>query len=272
MPHALRVLALDVGGTSVKSAVVRDGYLLTEVRKTPIDSKAGKAEVLAAFAAIIDRYPQSEALAFAIPGPFDYANGVSLIEGVDKFGSIYGVNLREALSGGRPARFCNDAEAAILGEARSGAGLGLHRLLGVTLGTGLGSAFLVDGNPVTTGAGVPAEGWLYNQPVNGTIADEVFSIRGLKRRAEAAGLAAADPSEIRDPALWQAFGRDLGRFLAPFAEAFRADGVLVLGGISGAYPLFGEALNAELGGLARPGRLGASAALLGAASLFSSPH
>jgi len=256
---AVKILALDVGGSSVKSALVTDGVVEGEIRRTPLDSQGAAAELLAAFHAIIDAYPESEALAFAFPGPFDYARGICWIEGVDKFGSLYGANLADALGRGRPARFCNDAEAAILGEAQ---GAGARRILGVTLGTGLGSAFVVEGAPVVSGPGVPPHGWLYNQPFRDTVADEVFSIRGLRRRA------GREPADIEDASVWQAFGTDLGQFLAPFAEAFEAEAVLVLGGIANAWPRFGEALRARLP-LARPGRLGASAALLGAASLYS---
>ncbi len=145
MLPTLTVLAMDVGGTSVKSALVRDGALLSEPRRTAIPSQGEAEEVLAAFRAIIDGYPQAEALALAFPGPFDYQSGVCRVQGLEKFGSLYGLDLAGALSGGRPIRFRNDAEAAIVGEARHGAGLGLSRLLGVTLGTGLGSAFLLDG-------------------------------------------------------------------------------------------------------------------------------
>ena len=265
----MKVLALDVGGTSVKSALVSNGALLGEVRRTPIPSQQSAPEILSAFATIIEDYPEAEALALAFPGPFDYASGVCRIQGLEKFGSLYGLNLAEALSGGRPVRFCNDAEAAIVGEARYGAGVGFARLLGITLGTGLGSAFLVEGSPVVSGPGVPANGWLYSQPVSGAIADETFSIRGLKRRAEEAGLPTSEPGEIQDAAFWRAFGSDLGRFLSPFVQAFEAEAVLVLGGISGAYPLFGEALGLALSPVeAHPGRLAGGAPLLGAASLF----
>ncbi len=270
MLSALNILALDVGGSSVKSALVSGGVLRGQITRTPIPSQAPAPELLGAFGGIIESYPEAQALALAFPGPFDYQSGVCRVQGLQKFGSLYGLNLSQALANGRPIRFCNDAEAAILGEARHGAGAGFQRLLGITLGTGLGSAFLVDGKPVTSGPGVPPQGWLYDQPVHGAIADETFSIRGLRRRAQAAGLPPTDPAEIQDAALWQAFGTDLGHFLLPFVETFQAEAVLVLGGISGAYPHFGEALQAALGRAAYPGKLGGAAPLLGAASLFQS--
>lgn len=189
-------------------------------------------------------------------------------QGLEKFGSLYGLNLADHLGADRPIRFCNDAEAAIVGEARYGAGAGVGRLLGVTLGTGLGSAFLLNGQPVTAGAGVPPNGWLYDQPARYGTADQTFSIRGVRMRAEQAGSPVSDPSELEDPAVWQLFGDELGRFLLPFVEGFGAQTVLVLGGISAAFPHFGPALNQALGGRARRGQLDAAAPLLGAAALF----
>lgn len=262
------ILALDVGGTSVKSALVCDGALLGQPTRTPIPSQAPSDVLLAAFTDIISRYPQAQALALAFPGPFDYQNGVCLVQGLEKFGSLYGLNLADHLGADRPIRFCNDAEAAIVGEARYGAGAGVGRLLGVTLGTGLGSAFLLNGQPVTAGAGVPPNGWLYDQPARYGTADQTFSIRGVRMRAEQAGSPVSDPSELEDPAVWQLFGDDLGRFLLPFVGGFGAQRVLVLGGIAAAFPHFGPALNQALGGRARRGQLDAAAPLLGAAALF----
>ena len=50
-------------------------------------------------------------------------------------------------------RFVNDAQAALLGEVHCGAAVGVSRVMGLTLGTGVGSAFVVDGRIVTTGPG-----------------------------------------------------------------------------------------------------------------------
>src|SRR4029453_9406903 len=84
------------------------------------------------------------------PGPFDYATGICRIEGVQKYGAIYGVAMRDALRArldlsDLPILFRNDAEAAVVGEARYGVGRENRRLIGVTWGAGWGSAFLVAG-------------------------------------------------------------------------------------------------------------------------------
>ena len=290
-----RVIALDVGGTSVKSALVAPGGVVVgESAITPIDSSGGAEGILATFAQIIRTHlGQAQTsnvigVALGFPGPFDYAAGICLIHGVEKYGAIYGVDMREALRarldlGDLSILFRNDAEAAVVGEARYGAGRDYQRLIGVTLGTGCGSAFLVDGVPVTSGPGVPPNGWLYPMLFSGLRADDIFSQRGLEARLRAAGIiecnvkdaaAAARAGDAGARQVFEAFGADLGTFLNTFAVAFAAEAVLVLGRIAGAFDLFGPFLRRALSVPALPGERGPKAALLGAADLllFHSPE
>ena len=67
-----------------------------------------------------------------------------------------------------------------------------------------------------------------------------------------------------------AFGRDLGLFLQPFAHDFAADALVVLGGIANLFDSFGDDLQQALGDTpVIRGRLGARAAPLGAAALYA---
>ena len=186
------MLALDVGGSSVKSVVVEAGpRILSRVSVHAIQSKSSAVEILTTLAGIIEGHLQkcgeARGVAVAFPGPFDYEHGICLIQNVDKYDALYGIdisaNLRQILGmPGLEIRYRNDAEAAILGEARYGAGEPYSRLLGLTLGTGLGSAFLVNRELITEGADVPDRGWLYTYPYRTQRADDVFSTRGLLAR------------------------------------------------------------------------------------------
>lgn len=294
------VIALDVGGASVKSAVVESAsHSVNGFRIDPIDSYGETEAILGALTDVVRtqiepiEHAALSGVGIGFPGPFDYANGVCRMLGISqvagargKFDAIYGLDLRVALRTrcaalrprlNRPALpivFCNDAQAAILGEARYGAGCTRCRLIGVTLGTGFGSVFLVDGVPVTTGPGVPPNGWLYPMPVAGRQADDVFSTRGLLGRlhstganfdnAEQAAVAARGGDETARQ-VFREFGADLGHFLHPCVLDFGAEAVLILGGIARALDLFGDGLARELPVPALPGALGPHAALLGAA-------
>jgi glucokinase len=290
----LRVIALDVGGSSAKSAVVvPGGQVLGAVQEAPVDSAGSADAILGSLARAIanhlaDVVPAGIGLGF--PGPFDYAAGISWITGVEKFEALYGLDVRRGLRqrlglADVPMFFRNDAEAAIVGEASYGAGQGRQRLIGVTLGTGLGSAFVVAGQPVTSGPGVPAQGWLYPVLFRGQRADDCFSRRGLLARLQAAGMARADVKPAADAArrgerairqVFASFGADLGTFLDPFAVAFGAEAVLIAGGLAGALDLFLDPLQQAVSVPVLPARRGAEAALLGVAELVFSqsslPH
>ena len=287
------IVALDVGGGSVKSNVFPpSGRLLAGPTVTPIASGGSAETILDALAGIIERerarVPHGAVwrAALGFPGPFDYASGVSKIYGVAKYDALFGVNVGAALQGrlrGRPPselRFFNDALAAVVGEACVGAGCGAARLVGITLGTGLGSAFLMDGRPVEDAerSDVPAGGWLYPCQFEGRSADEIFSTRGVLARASAAGFYGADAPRLvllaeggdeRAQMFWAHFGADLGRFLRPYLDAFAADRLVVMGGLAAGWKFFGPALRAELGDhTAECGGLGALAALEGLRDLI----
>lgn len=279
-----KILALDVGGSSVKSGLMDGQQQIHERLSTPLDSKGSAESILQTFAGIVEQYLAAHELrgvGIGFPSPFDYANGICLIQGVDKYESIYGVDIGEAIRERvkKPdllIRFRNDAEAAIVGEALYGAGRAYRRFIGLTLGTGMGSSFIADGKRVEAGQGVPEGGFLFPVLYRGIQSDEWFSTRGLLARFEAAGYPMATVAEGAEaaesnPAIRKAFeefGADMGEFIAPHAEAFGAEALILLGGIAAAYPLFGKSLEAMLPIPVMKGDLGGDAALMGAADLI----
>ena len=281
------MLAFDVGGSSIKSALVEIGpRIVNNVSVDAIQSQGSAAEILNTLAVIITRHLQSckdvRRIAFAFPGPFDYERGICLIQNQEKYDALYSLDisahLKEILDMPDLAfRYRNDAEAAILGEVLYGAGMPYSRLIGLTLGTGLGSAFVADEKLVTEGANMPYRGWLYSMPFGAHRADDVFSTRGLLARLREHGIHAIDiASAIHSPehdshALAQvfvSFGADLGAFLMPFVSDFHADAVLVTGGIAEAWDHFSSSLSRSLSIPVLKGTLGRRAALFGAAALY----
>jgi glucokinase len=285
--QAARVIALDVGGTSVKSGVVEPGgVVIGRPALTPLDSVGPAGAVLETLAAVVTRWlPDARGQSFrgvalGFPSPFDYATGTCLIRNLGKFEALYGLNIADALrtrvNGELPAIvFRNDAEAAIVGEARYGAGRPYSRLIGITLGTGLGSAFVHKGRPVE----IPEEEWLYRKPFRGVRADDWFSRRGIEARLVAFGAppdvrAAAEAARAGDARIRGVFtdlGGELASFLGPFVESFGTEVVLVMGRIAGAFDLFGPALSQGLSVPALLAERPDDAALVGAADLLLNP-
>jgi glucokinase len=190
-----------------------------------------------------------------VPGPFDYVRGICTIEGVAKLDALRGVDLRAELAGAlrietQAFSFLNDADAFLLGEWWAGAARGHRAAMGVTLGTGLGSAFLRDDALVSAGEGVPPDTRLDLIPYRGAPVEDVISARGVVAAyRRAGGDQAVSAAEIagrarrRDPkarAVYHAFGAALGEFLAPWLTAFGPTALVFGGSIARSWRLFSD--------------------------------
>lgn len=278
----MNILAFDVGGSHIAAARVARG-VAGKRWAAPLDPDGSAAAILAAWRHIARCAAGSEEIAgaaVAFPRPFDYATGVCRTR--HKFAALYGRDLRPELAaalGLKPdrVRFVNDADAFLTGAART-EGIGpRQRVMGVTLGTGLGSAFWADGGIVENGPGVPEEGEIWALPWRGgTLEDAIssravaqaYAARGGERLTAEAIAARAAAGEARARDAWAELGRELGRGIAPIVAAFRPDDLLLGGAMSRAAPWFLPAAEAALG----PGRVQwrvcralDTAALLGAA-------
>ncbi|MFB7843908.1 ROK family protein [Microbacterium sp. NPDC056052] len=248
------VAVLEIGGTHVTAAMV-DVRLrsIHERRRASLDPTGTAQDILAALAAAaasLDRGASRMPWSVAIPGPFDYARGIGDFTGVGKFGALRGRDLRAALQERIAPRpdgivFVNDAEAFALGEW-TGRGGTEHRALYVTLGTGLGSSFLVDGEPVADGRGIPPHGQIFRLRWEGRPIERAVSRRTLiDSYAHRTGLARdvheiADAARAGDAAAARIFAesfRTLGICLAPCVAEFGADALVVGGSISGSWDL-----------------------------------
>jgi len=216
--------------------------------------------------------------AVAVPGPFDYAAGVSQHAGVAKFDGLRGVDLRAALALAIPAdpeafTFVNDADAFLLGEWVGGAATGSARSVAITLGTGIGSAWLADGAIVSSGPDVPPDGEIHFCDVGGVNIEDLVSDRALIRAYHErtgttvdgmrglAGLArGGDPAALA--VVRAAFGT-LGRLLTQWLHRFGAEIVVVGGSMTGAWDLIEPALALDVP--VRPVEDTERSALLGAA-------
>ncbi|MGQ5225587.1 ROK family protein [Streptomyces sp. yara] len=148
------VIALDVGGTGMKAALVgADGELLHQARR-PTGRERGPDAVVEGildFAAELRAHgirahgEPASAAGVAVPGIVDEA------EGVAAYAANLGwrdVPLRALLAGrlgGVPVALGHDVRTGGLAEGRIGAGRGADRFLFVPLGTGIAGAIGIDG-------------------------------------------------------------------------------------------------------------------------------
>lgn len=185
----MSTILLDVGGSYIKCA---DG------RKIPIPSR-GTREAISA--ALREACTAGNPVGIAIPGPFDYRNGIFLMK--HKYAAVYGQKFADlvlpsegtaaegtspsvaekkadAPSGVSPSaatqfRFMHDVNAPLAGAVKM---MGLKDVALVTLGTGLGFSYALEGVVQENTAGSPAMS-LWDQPWKDGILEDVCSARGI---------------------------------------------------------------------------------------------
>ncbi|MDQ1751873.1 MAG: hypothetical protein QOE71_2929 [Pseudonocardiales bacterium] len=255
-PLAVRVIpVLEVGGTHVTAAWVDPaGWTVRDVHRRDIDATAPASTLLhdfAGLAAELAAAPGSD-WGVAMPGPFDYVSGIAAYTGVGKFESLYGIDVRQALLDDlavigagvpRSISFINDASAFLVGEWLTGAAQGTTRSAAITLGTGIGSAFLAHGVVIDSGPDVPPDAEAHLLVHLGRPLEDWVSRRAIRRNYAAltGGPEGADSLDVKeiaglaragDPAasaLFESSFELLGGVLGPWMHRFGAE-VLVLGG------------------------------------------
>ncbi len=279
------VPVLEIGGTHVTAALVH-GTSTEIAARLPLPPDGGKTEILdgiAAAATMLDA-PAGAQWGVAVPGPFDYDAGIGLFQDVGKFESLYGVDVAAELTRRLPEpaalRFLNDADAFGIGEYVAGAAAGHRRAVCLTLGSGVGSAFLDDGVPVDDGPLVPPEGSAHLIHYEGRPLEETVSRRAIRA---AYGPDAPDVQAIAERArggerhaqtvLANAF-HALATAISPWLAKFEATVLVVGGSIAASWDLLEGPLKAGLPSPAelRTARRAADAALLGAARWATRPH
>ncbi|TYB94753.1 MAG: ROK family protein [Kosmotoga sp.] len=264
-------LAVDVGGTSLKYALVdlRGQITGSYPKSRSINSKGDCEEILKSFIDVFremfkDANNESMkplGISCGVPGPFDYKRGISLIKGLDKYNAIYGVNLKNEfrnrlnLSKNFPVLFEEDSAVFLRGEAWFGAAKNYNNIIGITLGTGFGSAFMRNRKIVRSGPGVPPLAWIGGIPYGEGIFDDYASKRGIEKNYEKMCNKNLGVKEIAIEArsgnhcakeVFENLGELIGSFTRPIVSDFDADCVLMGGQISNAFDLFEHSLKKEL--------------------------
>ena len=168
------VIALDVGGTGMKAALVAQDGTLLHVERRPTGREHGTDAVVAAildFAAHLRdeglrRYgTAASAAGVAVPGTIDEEHGIAVFsanlgwrdlpmrqllsarlnEGLEEHSDEGGGGRRAGHGEAVPVALGHDVRTGALAEARIGAGQGIDRFLFIALGTGIAGGIGIDG-------------------------------------------------------------------------------------------------------------------------------
>jgi glucokinase len=274
------VLAIDIGGTKLAAAVVRDsGAIVERVHTaTPLDVDA--EGLFATLTALVDRLDHSPAVAVGVGcgGPMD-AGGEHVSPLNIHAWRAFPLRARLAAHTGRPVFVDNDAKALALGEGWIGAAREHRDYIGMVVSTGVGGGIVVDGRMLDGDSGNAGH-------IGHVIVEPDGHVCGCGARgcleAEASGSAIARitgvPPVEASPAVREHTGTLVGRAVASVANLLDLPLAVVSGSVALGFgvPFFAAAqreidarcrLDYSRGTRIVPGTLGADGPLVGAAKL-----
>lgn len=142
------VVAVDVGGTAIKSALVDSNLTIIDTLSvsTPKNDPTGAA-VASAIEAIVDHFKSHgaiSALGLAVPGALDEPAGIARWTGNLGWKNLPIVALVEE-NIGVPVAFKHDVRAGARAEMHNGSLRGIANGIFLPIGTGIAAAFILDG-------------------------------------------------------------------------------------------------------------------------------
>lgn len=252
------ILGVDIGGTKIMSGVITpQGEIVNDPSK--ISTRAGESKkttvnqiheaIEKALNAADIALDDIQGIGLGVPGPLDIKNGVIL----DPFQlpTLHNYPLRQAIQEHYNVHVYmnNDANCFLLGESYFGAGKGRRIVLGFTLGTGLGSAIVIDGKLLLGATETAGEVWF--APYKDEFIEEYISGRGITRIYKKFTGKEVSPPQIEDLGYrgqeaaiktWKEFGEHLGYCIA-WCVNILDPGVVILGGsIAKAFDLFSQVM------------------------------
>ena len=214
MIETAQAFGIDVGGSGLKGAPVNleEGKVADERLRIPTPEQSTPEAVADIIKQILDHYdvPDGVPIGVSFPAPIKPGKPLDFMANLDQ--SWVGVDIHALLRErtGRTVRVVNDADAAGVGEARFGAAKDRKGLVFMTtLGTGIGTAIIMDGVLVPN-----------------------TELGHLTLKGMDAERYASDYARTRDDLSWKKWGRRLTKYYQLLEHLFSPDIFVVGGGVS----------------------------------------
>lgn len=241
-------IGVDVGGTGIKSALIKvgdvkcaDTYEIVDFSAMPTQASEGSEVVVRNIIKSIERYDwqKCELIAVASAGTIDWDNG-TVTFATATIPGYAGTELSHILTEyfGRRVVVINDAVGALIGECFLGAGKKAESVMMFTIGTGLGGSFLaektLDANSVIdtkSGHMTLHEGGRECTCGKTGCAEQYVSATALKRYGNDNLYQLFRSSDAAEKKVKAEFFKDLTRVICESAGQYRPDLVVIGGGV-----------------------------------------
>ena len=141
----MRIAALDIGGTSIKSGIW-DGCQASELKEWDTNASQGGEYLMERVKEILHTYGDFDLIGISTAGQVNSEKG-EIHYANDNIPNYTGMKIRAILEKefGVPVAVENDVNSAAIGELRFGAAKGSENFLCLTYGTGVGGAIVLNG-------------------------------------------------------------------------------------------------------------------------------
>ncbi len=271
-------IGVDLGGTNMRVGLT-DGSTLVNSVIEPCPSKEAEEVVINQLKRQIAQLMSEEvtSIGVGVPSVVDCQQGI--VYNVANIPSWKEVHLKEILEKefNVPVAVNNDANCFALGVWKYGEGKGTKDMVGLTMGTGIGSGIIINGelyNGVNTGAGeigsLPFKDADYEFYCSSRFFSDLHGDTGANfgKRAQAGDAEAV--------AVWNEFGENVGELIKAVLFTYAPEAIIIGGGIASAFSLFEAPMRASLESFPYPANVAATrimpstlpnAAILGAGAL-----
>lgn len=247
------VICVDLGGTKAHVAHISKAGIGT-VQRYDVPNDGTKSQVNNFIEQIIGSHYTSDCIGIAMGVPSSVRSKDGYVIETVNIPNWQGVPLQSMLSTkfNQSVRVLNDANCFTFGEYCYGPNLLTDNLVGVTLGTGLGSGIVLNGELYTGKNGSAGEFGSFPY-LNGVIEDYT-SGKFFKRLAKD-GAAEAEKAKLgnkESTELFDQLGMHLGRALSQVLLAFDPDKIVLGGSVAQSFDLFSHSMFSTLEREAHP--------------------
>lgn len=249
-----KYIGVDIGGTTIKAALFNNEHEFLDFVFIKTNTKLGKKEVLMRIIRVIDELICDDVVSIGVgcPGPFK-----NLKEGI--LGDLNNlplknVKLKELLKNrfNIPVQINNDANCFTLAESKLGKGQNYSSVLGITLGTGIGTGLVIN-NKIYSGKGNALE--FSGAKINNKTVENILGKKSIIKLAKKYKIKIKEPKELYAIAkdnkskynklaklAWKEFGIELGKITSILIQTLDPEIIVIGGQISNAWPYFSKSM------------------------------
>ena len=238
------IIGIDLGGTNIRAGII-NGSTLSKIISKKINAAGTKEEVLEELFSFTDELINDSIGAIGIGVPGLVNSSERMVYDVVNIPSWKKIDLQKLMEKhyGIPVHVENDANCFALGEFYFGKGKGCNSMIGLTIGTGLGSGIIINKKLYSGKNGGAGEFGMieyldqcYEYYASGQFFSNVYKIKGEEVFKNAKK---GEPDAIK---MYEEMGVHLGNAIKMILYALDIELIILGGSVRHAFPYFSKTM------------------------------